>query len=115
MAAADDEVFAVIFSAQRTPGENGYDEVAERMAELSRAMPGFIDMDHARGADGFGITVCYWESEEAIAAWKEHADHVAAQQRGAREWYADYSVRIAKVVRAYRMTKDRENIICPKT
>ncbi|MEL6370102.1 MAG: antibiotic biosynthesis monooxygenase [Pseudomonadota bacterium] len=108
-----DEVYAVIFSAQRAVGPDGeftagYDDTAARMAELSRSMPGFIDMEHARSETGFGITVCYWSSEEAIAAWKANIEHGEAQSRGAKEWYADYNVRIAKVIRSYGMTSDQE-------
>jgi heme-degrading monooxygenase HmoA len=58
-------------------------------------------MESARGADGFGITVCYWASEAAIEEWKSHIDHQAAQARGRREWYAHYEIRVAKVDRAY--------------
>ncbi|MEM8772803.1 MAG: antibiotic biosynthesis monooxygenase [Pseudomonadota bacterium] len=101
--------YVVIFSAQRTLGDNGYDATAERMAELSASMPGFLGMEHARGDDGFGITVCYWDSEEAIANWKSNVDHVEAQSRGASEWYADYRVRIGKVTRAYGKSEMKES------
>lgn len=47
------------------------------------------------------ITVSYWSSEEAIAAWKAHAEHRLAQATGKRLGYADYRVRIAKVERSY--------------
>jgi heme-degrading monooxygenase HmoA len=58
-------------------------------------------METARNTEGFGITVSYWESEEAIRNWKHHAQHQAAQQAGKRLWYQDYTLRIAKVERAY--------------
>jgi hypothetical protein len=45
--------------------------------------------------------VSYWSSQEAIAAWKEHAEHKLAQEAGKRVWYADYQLRVAKVERAY--------------
>ncbi|MEM9168977.1 MAG: antibiotic biosynthesis monooxygenase [Pseudomonadota bacterium] len=93
--------YAVIFSAKRGPDDEGYAAAAERMAELSASMPGFLRMDHARGSDGFGITVCYWDSEEAIADWRAHAEHQAVQERGRSDWYENYAVRVVKVVRAY--------------
>ena len=111
---SDEAVFAVIFSARRQHNgarDDGYDEAARRMAALSREMPGFIDMEHARGADGFGITICYWDSEAAIANWRRNAEHQAAQQQGADEWYTDYKVTIARVIRSHAMgdrKKDRE-------
>ncbi len=92
--------YAVIFSTQRSDGDHGYGRMAERMVELAASQPGFLGMESARGADGFGITVSYWASEEAIANWKAHAEHRAAQQLGRRTWYAHYALRVAKVDRA---------------
>lgn len=101
----DPPYYAVIFSATRTDGGNGYGETAKAMEELAATMPGYIGLEAARGADGFGISVSYWESEEAIANWKRQADHLIAQRRGREEWYKDYTVRVAKVTRGYRMKK----------
>lgn len=102
--ARPDEVglVAVIFSSRRhsRPGD-GYDEMADRMVELASQQPGFVDVESARGDDGFGITVSLWESDEAARAWKAVAEHLAAQRRGAREWYAEYTVRVARVERSY--------------
>ena len=52
---------AVIFSSQRTDGDQGYGAMAERMVELAREQPGFLGVESARDAEGFGITVSYWE------------------------------------------------------
>ncbi|HWP18502.1 MAG TPA: antibiotic biosynthesis monooxygenase [Burkholderiaceae bacterium] len=89
--------YAVIFSSRRTPDDDGYGEMAERMVELARAQPGFLGVESARGADGFGITVSYWRSLEDIAAWKAHAEHREAQRLGHRRWYESFDLRIAKV------------------
>jgi heme-degrading monooxygenase HmoA len=94
---------AVIFTSQRsasTPGD-GYDETAQHMEELARRQPGFLSMESARNADGFGITVSYWETAEHARAWKQVAEHLEAQRRGARDWYAEYTVRVATVERHY--------------
>jgi hypothetical protein len=47
--------YAVIFSSQRTEGDRGYANVADRMAELAAQQPGFLGIETVRGADGFGI------------------------------------------------------------
>ena len=99
----DTPCYAVIFSSRRTPGDNGYDAMAEQMDELAKTMPGYLGIESARGADGFGITVSYWESEAAIANWKRNAAHLEAQRKGRAEWYETYAVRVAKVERAYTM------------
>lgn len=93
--------YAVIFSSQRTEGDNSYGETAQRMAELAAQQPGFLGMESTRGADGFGITVAYFDSEENIRAWKRNLEHAAARQKGREVWYAHYEIRIAKVERAY--------------
>ncbi len=99
--------YAVIFSSQRTAGENGYADMAERMVELARDQPGFLGVESARDAGGFGITVSYWTDEAAIRAWKSHAEHLIAQERGRREWYVSYEVRVARVERSYDMARER--------
>ncbi len=97
--------YAVIFTSQRKPGDNGYDETAVRMGELAKTMPGYIGVESVRGESGFGITVAYWESEEAILNWKRQGEHLEAQRKGRSEWYEDYTVRVARVERAYGMNQ----------
>ncbi len=93
--------YAVIFSSQRTEGDNGYGATADRMAELAAQQPGFLGMESTRGTDGFGITVAYFDTEENIRAWKRNMEHAAARQKGREVWYSHYEIRIAKVERAY--------------
>ncbi|WP_274361795.1 antibiotic biosynthesis monooxygenase family protein [Paenibacillus thermotolerans] len=91
--------YAVIFTSERTEGDKGYAAMAERMVELAAAMPGFLGEESARDPEGFGITVSYWESLDAVKAWKEHTAHMAAQEKGKSEWYRTYALRVAKVER----------------
>ncbi|MGH8062987.1 MAG: antibiotic biosynthesis monooxygenase family protein [Pseudoxanthomonas sp.] len=99
--------YAVIFSSQRNArDEEGYGSTAQRMVELAREQPGFLGVESTRGADGFGITVAYWESEESILAWRRHSEHTAARERGRSDWYDHFELRIAKVERAYGWDRD---------
>ena len=94
--------YAAIFTSLRTPADpEGYGQTSERMLELARQQPGFLGVESARGADGLGITVSYWESEDAIRCWREHAEHRLAQQHGREKWYARFSLRICRVERAW--------------
>ena len=94
--------WTVIFSSQRTEEDaEGYGVMANRMAELAEAQPGFLGMDSARDANGFGITVSYWQSLDAIEAWRNHPEHLCAQALGRSKWYAEFEVHIAKVERTY--------------
>lgn len=94
--------YAVIFSSQRSAeGEEDYAATATYLFELVQSQPGFLGAESTRGADGFGITVAYFDSEENILRWRQNAEHAAARERGRREWYAHVELRIAKVERAY--------------
>jgi heme-degrading monooxygenase HmoA len=93
--------YAVIFTSQRTDGDRGYGEMAGRMEELAAGQPGYLGIESAKGQDGFGITVSYWSDEAAIVRWKANLEHREAQDAGRKTWYAGYTIRIAKVERAY--------------
>jgi len=93
--------YAVIFSSKRTAIDEGYDAAAARMMELATEQPGFLGAESTRGDEGFGITVSYWASEEAIVRWKAQAEHRVAQDLGRSRWYEHYELRVAKVGRAY--------------
>lgn len=93
--------YAVIFTSLRTEGDRGYGHMAQRMVELASQQPGFLGVESARTDGGLGITVSYWSSEEAIAAWKAQADHKIAQETGQRVWYSDYHLRVARIEREY--------------
>ncbi len=93
--------YSVIFSSQRTSGENGYGQLADRMVELAAEQPGFLGVESVRDNDGFGITVSYWTSLQAIAEWRSQAEHRIAQESGKTLWYKHYELRIARVERAY--------------
>lgn len=92
---------AVIFSSQRSSGDQGYEAMSVRMAERVAQQPGFLGVESARDAAGFGITVSYWRDEASARAWKEVGEHLGAQSLGKERWYEDYAVRIATVNRAY--------------
>jgi len=93
--------YAVIFTNQRTAGDKGYGAMAEYMMELAAKQPGFLGAESTRDANGFGITVSYWTSEEAIRNWRANTEHQGAQEAGKKTWYANYALRVAKVERAY--------------
>lgn len=94
--------YAVIFASRRTAtGEDSYGAMAQRMGMLASAQPGYLGFESARGSDGFGVTISYWDSPEAIRNWKDQAEHLVAQTSGLKQWYEHYEVRVARVERAY--------------
>ena len=101
----DPPYFAVIFTSRRTAVDDGYGDTSEQMLALASQQPGFLGYESARGADGLGITISYWQSEEAIANWRRHADHLVVQQKGREQWYSEFVTRVARVERARRFAK----------
>ena len=47
-----------------------------------------------------GITVSYWETEDAIAEWRGHPEHLDVQASGRADWYEWCELRVARVERA---------------
>lgn len=90
--------YAVIFTSFRTEGDNGYSEAAKRALECARQQPGFLGYEAAR--QDIGISVSYWESLEAIQAWREHPEHRKVQQRDS-EWYGASRIRVCRVEKDY--------------
>ncbi|MEE9922625.1 antibiotic biosynthesis monooxygenase family protein [Brucella anthropi] len=92
----------VTFASQRIIGEDdGYGEMAVQMGELAAKQPGYLGIESARDAEGFGITNSFWADEASIHAWKREVDHLVAQKLGRQKWYETYRVRIGRVERAY--------------
>lgn len=93
---------AVIFTSRRTAADpDGYDAMALRMDALASEQPGYLGIESARNAGGVSITVSYWATDADARAWKQHADHLAAQNAGRDRWYDEYRLRVASVTREY--------------
>ncbi len=80
--------------------------MAEQMSDLAAQQPGYLGHESAR--DGVGITVSYWQSLDDIKNWKQVTEHIAAQQKGIKDWYRSYKTRICLVERDYGFEKVRE-------
>jgi len=96
--------YAVIFTSTRTDGDDGYAAMASKMEYLAQKQSGFMGIESAR--ESIGITISYWESLSDIANWKANTDHLFAQQKGIKDWYQSYKVRICVVEREYDFEKE---------
>ena len=91
--------YAVIFTSWRTPGDAGYEEMANQMVDLASKQPGFLGIESAR--EDIGITVSYWSDLKSIKSWKNNIEHQKAQKSGREKWYASFKVRISRVEHDY--------------
>jgi heme-degrading monooxygenase HmoA len=102
----DNDTIAVIFVNQRTgTDEAGYQAAAAAMDALAKEQCGYRGIDSVRDADGAGITVSYWQDEDAAKSWRDNAEHAAIREAGRDRWYASYSVHVAAITRSYDWTK----------
>ena len=102
MAQTNKSYYAVIFSSRHSHDIDGYAEMSDKMTKLAQQQAGYMGHDAVRNE--IGITVSYWESLEAIRAWKQQSDHLLAQQKGRNQWYSWYHVRVCEVLREYDFT-----------
>jgi heme-degrading monooxygenase HmoA len=49
--------------------------------------------------DGEILALAEFDSLDALHAWKEHPEHVVAQQRGREEFFAAYRAQICSTIR----------------
>ena len=93
-------MYVVIFRARVRQFDAEYTAMAAQMRELALQQFGCLSFTAATEGDQ-EIAVSYWPDEASILAWKQHAEHLEAQQLGRNRWYASYEVDIAEVKRSY--------------
>lgn len=92
--------YAVVFSSLLSQADGEYQDAADRMLELAKQQDGFLGVDSVRETQ-LGVTVSYWRDLDAIQKWKEHAEHRLVRERGRKEWYSAFRLRICRVEREY--------------
>jgi heme-degrading monooxygenase HmoA len=102
-------MIAVIFEVWVAGGRSA-DYLAHAAAlrhELER-MDGFVSVERFESLSTPGklLSLSFWRDEAAVARWRNHDRHLAAQDAGRAGLFADYRMRVAAVVRDYGM-RDR--------
>jgi heme-degrading monooxygenase HmoA len=94
--------YTVVITTTLDPLTGGYDDAAAQMGALVETYPGFLGVESARDADGFGVSVSYWRDLEGLRAWRDDVEHRTTMHAGQESWYRSYHVRVARVEREYR-------------
>ncbi len=101
-------MIAVIFEVTPKDGRAGdyFDAAAKLRPELEK-IDGFISVERFESltTPGKYLSLSFWRDAAAVAVWRGHGDHRAAQQRGQREIFADYRISVAEVMRDYTMAQ----------
>lgn len=87
-----------------TPGVvEEYRRAAAELRESLRDVSGLhgIERFESTVEPGKYVTIAYFESEEAVAAWRNRPEHRTAQKLGRDRFFTDYRLVMAEVVRDY--------------
>jgi heme-degrading monooxygenase HmoA len=105
-------MIAVIFEVWAAEGRQAdyLDYAAQLSGELER-VDGFISIERFQSLKDPGklLSLSFWRDEVAVAAWRSHAKHRAAQAAGRSGIFRDYRLRVAGIVRDYGMTQARDH------
>jgi heme-degrading monooxygenase HmoA len=105
-------MIAVLFEVWIAGGRSA-DYLAHAAAlkdELER-IDGFVSVERfeSLGTPGKLLSLSFWADEAAVARWRNHERHRAAQAAGRDGLFADYRMRVAAVLRDYGMRAHRED------
>jgi len=62
-------------------------------------MPGFVAAKDFTAEDGERLALIEWEGGDALAAWRDLAEHRAAQEQGRASYYAEYRLDVCEIAR----------------
>ena len=97
-------MIAVIFEVWPEQGRvDEYLDIAHELgAELDR-IDGFVSVERFESIyePGKYLALSFFRDEDAVKAWREHAEHRVAQAKGRGGIFANYRLRVAEVVRDY--------------
>ena len=99
-------MIAVIFEGRAGEDQaERYLDIAAHLRPILDTIPGFLSIERFQSLSEPGklLSLSFWESEEAVAAWRNTPAHRAAQAEGRAEVFEDYRIRVAEVTRDYRL------------
>lgn len=92
-------IVTVFRSRLKPEAQPEYIDWARRMSEIAKSMPGYVSHKVFVAEDGERVTIVEFESMDALQAWREHPEHLAAKKKGRRDFYLDYRVQVCEVRR----------------
>ena len=105
-------MIAVIFEVWPKPErKQEYLDIAAELRPLLERIDGFISIERFESLyePGKILSVSFFRDEQAVQAWRNLAEHRAAQAKGRNELFSNYRLRIAGVIRDYGMS-EREQV-----
>ena len=97
-------MIAVIFEVEFHPGKfDEYYELALSLRPEAEKIDGFISVERFASVTNEGkyVSISYWRDAAAVAEWKAHLAHSAAQAKGKDELFLGYRILVTEVMRDY--------------
>ena len=104
-------MIAVIFEVEPAAGQrDAYLDNAARLKPELEAIDGFLSVERFESLANRGkvLSLSFFRDEAAVAAWRNTEDHRRAQAAGRGGVFAEYRLRVARVLRDYGMEEREE-------
>ena len=104
-------MIAVIFEVwPKAERRQDYLDLAAELRPLLERIDGFISIERFESLyePGKILSLSFFRDEDAVKAWRNLAEHRAAQHKGRKEFFSNYRLRIASVIRDYGMNAREE-------
>jgi heme-degrading monooxygenase HmoA len=104
-------MIAVIFEVTPRPDrKQDYLDAAAHLRPRLDEIDGFVSIERFESLTQPGkiLSLSIWRDEDAVARWRQQAEHRDAQRAGRREIFADYRLRVASIIRDYGMDERAE-------
>lgn len=104
-------MIAVIFEVWPADGQRQeYLDIAADLRPLLEEIDGFLSIERFESLSEPGklLSLSFWRDEKAVNAWRKLEPHRAAQTAGRDHVFADYRLRVARVLRDYGMESREE-------
>jgi heme-degrading monooxygenase HmoA len=104
-------VIAVIFEVRPNEGQtDAYFQTAVDLRPRLEKVDGFVSVERFRSlaAPEKILSLSFFEDEDAVRRWRQTDVHRAAQCAGRDHIFADYRLRVARVLRDYSMLDRHE-------
>ena len=92
------QIVTVFRNRLRPEAMDEYDEVAPRIEELARSMPGFLEVKTFVAEDGERCSIARFDSMEHQRDWRMNAEHQVAQRAGRDRFYSDYTIQVCALL-----------------
>ena len=101
-------MIAIIFEVWPHEEHRGaYLDIAAELRPLLEEIDGFISVERFESLTEPGkmLSLSVFRDEQAVAAWRNIAEHRAAQEKGRAGVFRNYRLRVASVLRDYGLSE----------